>query len=72
MAKHEAKDDVDDVSDEGQAVELDDASTAKELDAVRRLTRRDTGSSSGSTRARAPSTSSASASCGSASVLRSS
>ncbi|TPG31727.1 protein translocase subunit SecF [Mycolicibacterium hodleri] len=33
MAKHSANDDVDDVSDESQAVELDDASTARELDA---------------------------------------
>ncbi len=31
MAKHESTDDVDDVTDEGQAVELDDASTAEEL-----------------------------------------
>ncbi len=31
MAKHESKDDVDDVMDEGRAVELDDASTADEL-----------------------------------------
>ncbi len=31
MAKHESKDDVDDVTDEGQAVELDDAATAEEL-----------------------------------------
>ena len=31
MAKHESKDAIDDVTDVGQAVELDDASTAEEL-----------------------------------------
>jgi preprotein translocase subunit SecF len=34
MAKHESKDDVDGVTDEGQALELDDASTAEELGTV--------------------------------------